>query len=81
MKMSSEMWGALSAFPWADRARKHWRRLSAPTQRKVMAAARAEIAASERYLRADDAVLADLGPEQMPRARIRFTDGAERRMR
>lgn len=60
LTMSKEQWGALSAFDFSHRARKHWRRLPDVARRKVIAAANAEIAASEAYLKADDAIEAAL---------------------
>jgi len=59
--MTEQMWGALSAFPWATRAREMWLSLSEHERRLVVDAAKAEEEASRRYLLAENAIERSVG--------------------
>lgn len=55
-QMTKQMWGALSAFDWATRARDMWSLLSRDTQQLVFDAAKAEEEANRRYVLAANAI-------------------------
>ncbi len=54
-RMTKEGWDALSAFPWADKAKRLWPVLKGRERQAVVGAAKAEIEANRRYCIAEAA--------------------------